>query len=445
MRSKLVRPNVAKDEQTSDLETRDPDDEARGSEPRRPRVRLGRVLLWVLLVVSVALACAAGAVYYIVQSLPERIAEKVKEKARERGFEIQFSSVRATAILPWEDGDPAVSLTGVTLTSNEVEDVSLDVESIRVPLTGTFPSFEPEHVYVDGVKLQTKSFATLIAFEKSAKSGSAAKTPADVTEVSIRIRSVSEGLPIAAVAEVERVELRPGSVEIDGVTVEIPVPFIDDLKLGPVSADIKRGDGKTTIKLDGLPYATVTIDDAGEVLGLDVSPVDDGVLEKLIPTDLPEMTVSGSLSAKIAGKNARSGSFSVLLDGYAPPVPKEAQGIVFGKKTKVKGNVRVDGLIVYLNDLEVEAGSFKMKGQGVANILKGTLEIRLKGSIPCSEMAVSAAGAHFGPEAAIFARALSSGHVGGNIAVAVNVDGKLSDIANVKIVPSASIGCRLSL
>ncbi len=427
-----------------DPEPGDADAREAEAEQPRPRVRIGRVLLWVLLIVFVVLAGAAGAVYWVIQSLPERIAAQVKEKARERGFEVEFSSVRAKAILPWEDGAPEVSLTGITLTSTTVEDVTLDVESLRVPLTGAFPAFEPEHVYAQGVKLQAKNFATLIAFEKSVKSGSAAKTPVDVEDVSIRIRSVSEGLPIAVVADVERVELRPGTVDIDAVTVEIPVPFVD-LKLGPASADIKRGDGKTTIKVAGYPYATVTIDDAGQILGLELAPIDNSVIEKLLPTDLPEMTVSGSLTAKIAGKDARSGSFSVLLDGYAPPVPKEARGIVFGKKTKLKGDVRVDGLIVYLNNLEVEAGSFKMTGHGTIDITKGTLEIRLKGSIPCSEMAVSAAGAHFGAEAALLTRALSSGHVRGSIGVAVNVDGKLSDIAAVKIVPSASIGCRLSL
>lgn len=441
----FVQPVVTDpDPKTDDDDAREGDvTEEEASTPRQ-RVRWGRVLLWVLLVVFVVAAAGAGAVFWVVRTLPERVAATVREKAAERGFQVEFSSVRAIAVLPWEKGEPSVRLEGVRLTSTQVEDVTLDVDSLRVPLTGTFPAYEPEHVYADGVKLHAKNFATLIAFERVAKSPEASKTPVDITDVSIRLRTVSEAVPLGVVAEVARVEVRPGSVDFEDVRLEVPVPFVD-LSLGPASAAVRRGEGKTTVQLEGYPYATATLDDAGEVLGLEVTPIESAVVERLLRTDLPDMMVSGSVTAKIGGKGARSGTFSVLLDGYGPPVPKEAQGIVFGKKTKLTGAVRVDGSIIYLNDLVVEVGSFKMTGHGVVNVLKGTLEIRLKGSVPCSEMAASAAGAHFGREAAILTRALSSGHLGGSIAISVNVDGSLSDIKNVKIVPSAALGCRISI
>ena len=165
----------------------------------------------------------------------------------------------------------------------------------------------------------------------------------------------------------------------------------------------------------------------------------------MMKTELPAMKISGSVTANVGGKKAKSGSFSLLLDGYIPPHPKEASGIVFGKQTKLSGNVRVDGLIVYLNDLNVEAGSFKLQGSGSVNFLTGSIELRLRGNIACSELAVSAVSAHLGREAAILTRGLASGRLGGTVGVRVSVDGKLSDIANVKIVPSAMVGCNISL
>lgn len=429
----------------------DPEAESRLDEPTvvrpekaAPRRNVGRILLWVLLVFFVLLAGAAGGTYWFIKTLPERLRTAIIDKAAERGFTVEFESLTATAILPWESGEPGVALTGVSVTSKDFPGVDVSIDAVTVPLTGTFPSYEPGLITADHVTVRSPTFVALIPVERSAQSGALAKTPVIINDLTIRVKSIADSLPLTLLASVDQISIEGRGLELKKARVEIPVPFVD-LALGPTSAEIQRKDGFTRARLDSFPFIWATLDDQAEVLKLELEPIDSSLISTMMKTELPTMKISGSVQANVGGKKAKSGSFSLLLDGYIPPHPKEASGIVFGKQTKLSGNVRVDGLIVYLNDLNVEAGSFKLQGSGSVNFLTGSIELRLRGNIACSELAVSAVSAHLGREAAILTRGLASGRLGGTVGVRVSVDGKLSDIANVKIVPSAMVGCNISL
>jgi hypothetical protein len=365
----------------------------------------------------------------------------VTRQAEERGLAITFRDVRAQAILPWEDGQPMLVVDEVVVSSREFPDVEATVQRLTIPLRGTFPVFEPERVFVSDVSVDAPTFAALLAVEASAKSGGLSKTPATIEGARLKLRSITEGLPLPLIARVSTISLEGGRVELTDVTAELPLPFVG-FSIGPSSADIRREPPITRVVLADYPFATLTLDDEGKTIAIDVDPTPSAVVEKLLRTKLPETTVSAHVEIE---PKKRSGKFRVELGGWIPPHPPEASGIVFGKSTTISGGVRVDGFMIYLNDLRIKAGAFEVKGSGSINLATGAIDVELKGSVACAEAAVSAAGSRLGREAALLAGVALRGRLGGSVHVVVRVDGKISDIENVRIVPSATIACSVSI
>jgi hypothetical protein len=399
------------------------------------------VVLWLVLVLTVLAAAGAGLVYYVVSTLPERLRAEVTKQARERGLEISFQVVRAQAILPWEDGEPTLVVDEVVVTSEDFPGVEATAARLTIPLRGTFPSFEPARVEIVDVSVDAPTFAALLAVEASAKSGGLSKTPATIDGARLKLRSVTEGLPLPLQAEVRTIELAGGRVVLTDVEVELPIPFVG-FSIGPSSAEVLREPPRTRVRLADYPFATLTLDDEGKKLALDVEPTPSAIIEKLVRTKLPETTVSAHVEIE---PKKRAGEFSVELGGWIPPHPPEASGIVFGKSTTIAGRVRVDGFMVYFNDLRIKAGAFELKGAGSVNLATGVVEGQLKGSVACAAAAVSAAGSRLGREAALLTGMVARGRLGGSVHVVVDVDGKVSDIENLRLVPSATIACKISI
>jgi len=65
----------------------------------------------------------------------------------------------------------------------------------------------------------------------------------------------------------------------------------------------------------------------------------------------------------------------------------------------------------------------------------------MAGAIPCSDMARSAAAAHFGSAAGAFAGGVARGIMEGSIAVSVKIEADTRDLANPKITQGVGIGC----
>ena len=163
----------------------------------------------------------------------------------------------------------------------------------------------------------------------------------------------------------------------------------------------------------------------------------------------PGATAQGRVEltlGKRGGAEAIEGRAELTLDGYLPPHPRELNGIVFGGKTKVNGSFHIEDKAIKLDSVAIEAGSFKLSGAGSVTLVNGGfMTLDLKGSVPCAELASSAIGSHLGSAAGMLSGALASGRLTGSVSVTVKVEAKLTDIEHAKVIPSAFVGCKVSI
>lgn len=137
------------------------------------------------------------------------------------------------------------------------------------------------------------------------------------------------------------------------------------------------------------------------------------------------------------------------VKGYVPPHPKELDGILFGDVTKVsaKATIAPDFSGAKLSSVAVEAGALSLSGTGsvAREGLDARVSLKLKGSIPCTALATSAAVAHLGAAWGRLAGGLAAGALKGSVSVALSVDARASDIKGAKINKSAQLGCKVSV
>mgnify|MGYP007080410020 CR=1 FL=1 len=406
----------------------------------KPRRWLKPLLVTMALLLSVL---GFGATY-VALNFENLVRGSVTSKAKERGFTIRVGEIEAVGLLPWESEKPSIVMRDVKLTGTEYPDLEIEAESLEIALGGTFPSFEPQAIVAKNAFINAPDVPSLVALEKSAKEGALSKTPFTLKGARLRVGSLSEALPVTVVARASEIAGTGGAIRFSDVSLELPIPFVD-LKLGPASADVERALGKTSIRFDDLKAVTFSLDDQAKQAIVDLAPLSSSVVDKLIGTDLPEMTLSGNAVVDVSKKEP-SGTFSALLDGYIPPHPRELNGIVFGKKTKVTGSFHLEGKTIKLDSIAIEAGAFKLAGAGKLTLDNGGfMTLELKGSVPCADLASSAIGSHLGSAAGLITGGLASGRLGGTVGVNVSVEAKLTDIEHAKVIPSAYISCKLSL
>ncbi len=419
--------------------TVDPPPEEISAPPKR---RWGKAALIVL---AVALSLLGFAGTYAALNWDGLVQGSVERQAKSRGFGIRVGKLSSQGLVPWDGKKPEIVLENVKLTSQEQGDLEIDVELLTIQLEGTFPSFEPKSIAAKGVFISSPNVPALVALERDAKQGELSKTPFKLSDVRLRVASLSEAVPATVVGKASEITGSAGEIRFADMTLEVPIPFVD-LTLGPASADVTRKEGQTKVVFDDLKAVTLALDDEAKKASVQVAPLSSSVVDKLLGIALPTMTVSGSASLAVAGKDAPNGSFNAVLDGFVPPHPKELNGIVFGGKTKVSSNFRLSDDAVALDNVAIEAGSFKLKGTGKVTLGEGgALSLDLKGSVPCSELAISAISSHLGTAAGLLTRGLASGRLGGTVSVHVTVEAKLNDLEHAKVVPSAYIGCKVSL
>jgi hypothetical protein len=137
------------------------------------------------------------------------------------------------------------------------------------------------------------------------------------------------------------------------------------------------------------------------------------------------------------------------VKGYVPPHPKELDGILFGDVTKVraKATIAADFSGAKLSQVAVEAGALALSGTGdiARDGLDARVSLHLKGSIPCTALATSAAVAHLGGVWGRLAGGLAAGALKGNVSVSLVVEARASDIKSAKIDRSARLGCKVSV
>jgi hypothetical protein len=149
-------------------------------------------------------------------------------------------------------------------------------------------------------------------------------------------------------------------------------------------------------------------------------------------------------TATLRRGGALDGVVNATIEGWVPPHEKEADGVIYGAETRVAAAFRVpaDGAALLVDDATVEVGGLKLKGGGSIDRHGGPrVKLDLKGSLPCSQVARSAAGS-YGPLGAIVGD-LASGHVAGSVAIAIHVEGDVRDPKTFRPKPSVKQGCQV--
>lgn len=414
-----------------------------GGEPASSR--LTRPVKIGLIVGASILALIASALVYVTVRFDAILRDSIRAQAKERGLDMKFEGVESTGILPWQSGEPRVTLSGVTLTSEEAPHVEISLDRVVVPLKGGFPSYEPDLVEVTGGSLTAPDLPSIIALERSARSGKASKTTAVLRDTEVRIARISEKAPFTVIGRASRIDVGDGRVDLEGVTLEVPVPF-GDFTVGPIGAEIERTADFTWARFDSMKSARFGVSDDAMLGKLQADPVDSQGIGKELGLDLPPMKISGTVDAQLNGSEALSGTFDILLDGYVPPHPKELSGILHEKKTRLTGKMKAEGDALVFDDLVVTSGGLKLKGKGKLEWTGGgTLTLSLGGSVGCAQLATSVLSSRLGPLAGALGGSVANGHLSGTVGVKIDVATKLKDIKNLSVSPRVSINCGIGL
>jgi hypothetical protein len=146
-------------------------------------------------------------------------------------------------------------------------------------------------------------------------------------------------------------------------------------------------------------------------------------------------------------KGMPQGEATLEVTGWVPPHPKELDGIVFGKKTKLGTSFEIlpDLTEVRVTKATLEAGAFKLSGRGTVNRQKDHASIRMdmSGAIPCSEAGVSVVKNHVpGLLGDLIGSAARMG-LGGTVKIAVRVTADTRKLDDAKVDQSVVLACTL--
>ncbi|HYJ10649.1 MAG TPA: hypothetical protein VEX18_16615 [Polyangiaceae bacterium] len=173
-----------------------------------------------------------------------------------------------------------------------------------------------------------------------------------------------------------------------------------------------------------------------------------------IPLPLPDVIASGNVELSfppgLTGGEVK-GKLSGSLKGFVPPHPPELDGFVFGDLTTLDTELSIDATRnrVTLANTKVKAGKFELVGGGsiVREGQVASVDISLKGALPCDALAGAAAQSRLGQ---LLGRA--SGKQGkrtalavvrGDVSVEVGVQARSDDLLNAKLTRKIGIGCGL--
>lgn len=402
--------------------------------PRRRR------WLWAVVVLLVVLVGAAVAV---VLMAPGYLKGRVVEEARARGVLLAFGDA--------EYGLSKVVLRDASLALSGVPDFRARAAWLEVDLT----DWQPRAVRAGELRVTmegTEVLGQLGAWK--AKHGAALSAPLSGQGAQVDWQPVAgteAGLSLRD--SVVAVDAEKGAVDAADarllgraagpmkVTWTMPAEgFVVDIRpgaapLSAVSAVVSSGKEGPRIKL---VLARTALGPLQAALGIPAG--SEGIeAEGEIEMPVPSLAKPAPMDATVR----------MSVKGYVPPHPKELDGILFGDVTKVRAKVLIaaDFSGAKLSSVAVEAGALSLSGTG--NIAREGLDARvslkLKGSIPCTALATSAAVAHLGAAWGRLAGGLAAGALKGNVSVALSVEARASDIKSAKIDKSARLGCKVSL
>jgi len=169
-----------------------------------------------------------------------------------------------------------------------------------------------------------------------------------------------------------------------------------------------------------------------------------------IPKGLSGSTVEGSVTFTLDGQlpsTPHHGTGAFVLNGWVPPHPRELDGIVFGKTTKLGTTFEVlpDLSEVRFPKATVDAGALHLEGKGnaVRDGFSAVAKMDLKGAVACSELGASAIGSRISGVVGTILRQVTRMTVGGTVNIRVQVEVDTKTLSEAKVDQAVDIGCRL--
>lgn len=419
-----------------------PEVEQAPKEPEKPRRRT-----WLrVLVAFVGVLLGAGIALAVIA--PRYVRDRVVEEARALGLVITFKDV--------DVGFERVSLDKVTLSLVGVPDMEAQADRIEVDLL----DWQPRAVRAKGLSMAlvgTSVLEQLSAWKNAHPKALAAPFDAEAATIDWH---PSKGVDKALSFADARVTVDPKK----GLIESKQTVFLGR-DAGPVKTNWESDDIGFSVEMQprAAPLSAIHIDITA---AKDASPRErPNVTVTLARTKLAELQTAlglpkGSDALEAEGEVKMplpsldkpapiEGSIRLSVKGYVPPHPRELDGILFGNVTKVRSDFTVepDFSRAKLSQVQVEAGALALRGLGDVDRdgFDATVALTLKGTIPCTALATSAAVAHLGAEWGKLAGGLASGALRGNVLVVLTVETKASDIASAKIEKSARLGCKISV
>lgn len=356
---------------------------------------------------------------------PGWLVKRAVDEAKKRGFDCAIA--RVTPIL-----DPrSARVEGIACRPSGVPGIVVRVDEALVMLDGTKPT-AIELGKVDVALDEAFRLPSLLAFEEARPKEPSLPIALGELSVDASIGALQASFSSRSVA-LEPKAVRLGGVEVKALGMILPktdyAVTIEDktLYLGVASIDPKGGPLRVVAKEGSL------------TISLEKRRIDD-----LLPA-APPVPIEAKADVALAGDVVHV-TTSTTLFGYVPPHPKELDGILFGDKTTVDthGAITLGAApTASFDSIKVKAGGLSLAGTGTADAERAS--IVLKGSIPCSMLAASAAendlGALIGPLASLVARH----NLAGSVALKLTIEIPLANPGAAKVEKSALPSCSIVL
>ncbi|MBK8253779.1 MAG: hypothetical protein IPK82_14080 [Polyangiaceae bacterium] len=432
----VLEPTVvppAVEETAPDVPPVAPTEELKPRKKVRWGLRIGGAFLGILLGVGVAIVLLA----------PGYVRDRVTEEARARGLNLTFQDL--------DLGLSKLVIEGAQLGFVGAPNVEVSAFRIEVELT----DFEPKSIAVHGLSMGLSGTGVLDELTTwKARYPAALAIPLSIDHANLEFRLVKSGPSILVMGNSKMVvDATKGSVESQqtaflgrqagafGISWLSPDDALvvnvepRDAPLSAVKATVRTTKERPEVKLT---LAKTPLGPLQKALG--------------IPRGSEGIEAEGELTMPLPSLEKPTpvhGAIHMIVKGFVVPHPRELDGILFGETTKVKAefDLSADLSTAKLSQVQVEAGALTLRGLGNVERegLDAAVSLTLKGSIPCTSLATSAAMAHLGSAWGRLAGGLASGALKGNVNVVITVEAKASDIQNAKIDKSARVGCKVSV
>jgi len=169
-----------------------------------------------------------------------------------------------------------------------------------------------------------------------------------------------------------------------------------------------------------------------------------------VPKGFSGSSVDGTITFVLDGvlpSSPHHGTAAFVVSGWVPPHPRELDGLVYGRTTKLGTTFEVlpDLGEVRFTKATVDAGALHLEGKGnaVRDGLSARTKMDLVGNVACSELGASAIGSHVRGFVGDILRGVARMTMGGTVTIRVLVDADTKSLSAAKVAQTVDVGCRL--